>query len=188
MAPRHPRDPLQGVDQLVIDGDNVIHSAELWGAGPADPQARRRFLVGQLRGAIPARVQIDLVFDGPPEPGMGSARISHGLTVHYAAPRPADLRIVELASLHARSSPRTVLLAVTEDRELAARLRDHGARVVDPTWLLQRIFARSPSAPVAGRPRPPADQREAPEEDEDRPWRPGRRATVKKGNPHRHRR
>ncbi len=212
---RGRRDPLLGIERLVVDGTNVVHAL---GGGQ---EAATTSLVGRLRSVVPAPIAIDLVFDGPPAPGLGR-RIGPGLTVHHAADRPADDLIVGLVAaavdrasrvgsrpLRAdRSSPRAAsgsrstpaVLVVTDDADLRRRVRLRGAVTAPASWLVARLARPRPVAPAAGNRRAPTPLRSGtesraggatpdgarpPEEAERPPWRPGRGATTKRGNPRR---
>jgi hypothetical protein len=183
------RDPLAGVELLVIDGSNLLHalrgrSAEV---GPAAA------IVGRLRGVIPAETTIQLVFDGPPDRGLGTARIAAGLGVRYSGRRSADDVIVQLAR-DVLAVGAAGVLVVTDDRELGIRLRRSDARVIGTAWLIGRLGRARLSSPSPGRATPPAaapgdlggDGASKDEEASARlSWQPGRGATAKRGNPRR---
>ena len=71
--PDSDRDPLAATVRLLVDGTNLLHAMSRR-PGAAPPAA----LVGRLRGAIPAFITIELVFDGPAEPGLRGERIASG--------------------------------------------------------------------------------------------------------------
>jgi hypothetical protein len=174
-----PRDPLAGIRTLVVDGSNLAHAlAHGQGAGPAP----RAAVLGRIRAAIPAEVAIELVFDGPPEPGA-VARIGRGMTVRYGGRRPADALVIERVLVEAESAPGAVsTLVVTDDGELRRAAAQRGASTARTAGLIARMERGRLSAPSAGNPRPPMPEPELP----DRPgWRPGRGATAKRGNPRR---
>jgi hypothetical protein len=183
MAP--PRDPLIDTDRLLVDGSNLLHALARRG-GPA-PQAA---LIGRLRAAIPPAVGIELVFDGPPDPGMRDARIASGLIVRHAGRRSADetlLGLIDQARGAAGAAGAARLLVVTDDRELRNALHAKGARTAGTAWLLGRLERRRSAAPSVGNRRSPSTPSigQAAEDDGRRPWKPGRGATVKRGNPRR---
>jgi hypothetical protein len=184
MAP--PRDPLIDTDRVLVDGSNLLHALTRRG-GPA-PQAA---LIGRLRAAIPPTVGIELVFDGPPDPGMRDARIASGLIVRHAGRRSADemlLGLVDQARGAAGAAGAAGVLVVTDDRELRSALHAKGARTAGTAWLLGRLERRASVAPSVGNRRPPSPAPgQAAEDDDRRPWKPGRGATVKRGNPRRRR-
>jgi hypothetical protein len=185
-----PRDPLLRVERLIVDGTNLLHALSR-GPGPAPAPT----LIGRLRAAIPASIAIELLLDGPPEPGMRGTRIASGLTVRHAVRMTADelaLRLVSEATGGRPDPARTTpaLLVVTDDGRLAQDLRARGAATIGASWLVRRLERPRLSSVSAGRPRPSRPTAgEATEDDrtgDDRPgWRPGRGATTKTGNPRR---
>lgn len=185
MAP--PRDPLTDTDRLLVDGSNLLHALARRG-GPA-PQAA---LIGRLRAAIPPAIGVELIFDGPPDRGMRDARIASGLIVRHAGRRSADemlLGLVDQARDAVGAAGAAGVLVITDDRELRTALHAKGARTAGTAWLLGRLERRRSVAPSVGNRRspspPPAGQAAA--DDDRRPWKPGRGATVKRGNPRRRR-
>jgi rRNA-processing protein FCF1 len=185
------RDPLAGVDLLLVDGSNLLHAMRGESATVGAPAA----VIGRLRGVIPASTAIQLVFDGPPDRGLGTARIASGVGVRYSGRRSADDVILQLARDRADiGNPEGSLLVVTDDRELGGRLRRWGARVIGTAWLIGRLGRARLSSPSAGRSKAPPEGSEASEDVEagddarspSKPaWQPGRGATVKRGNPRR---
>jgi len=186
-------DPLAGIGLLVVDGSNLLHALRASpnsDGGPVPPPAA---LIGRLRGVVPASIEIQLVFDGPPERGLGSARIASGLSVRYAGRRSADEAILEtIRNRPAGATLGETALVVTDDRELVRNVWRLGARAVGTEWLLRRLGRARLSSPGPGRSRAPVspDTTDAPSgepgsESGRRPWRPGRGATTKKGNPRR---
>ncbi len=204
------RDPLIGVERLLLDGNNLLHAIS---AGPAAaPQAA---LIGRLRAVIPADIRIEIVFDGPPDKGLHGTRLAHGLTVRHAGRLTADamlLRLVMEATGGIASSPTPALLVVTDDGRLAQDLRTRGAATLGTSWIVRRLARPRLAAPSVGRPRPPAGsgigsgrggsgrggsrasgdiggdpgRPEARDAEAARTgWQPGRGATVKRGNPKR---
>jgi hypothetical protein len=185
-------DPLAGTERLIVDGSNLLHALGRRGHGPA-PAAT---LIGRLRGAIPPAVRIELVFDGPPDPGLRGTRIASGLTVRHSGRFSADSLIDRLVAdaigsggtAEAAHAAGAAILVVSDDLELGRAIRRRGGRTTRAAWLMSRLDRESLSAPAAGNRRrpgqPPAGT--GPEEDADeRRWRPGRRATKKTGNPRR---
>jgi hypothetical protein len=183
-----PRDPLVGINRLLVDGTNLLYAMSR-GSGPAPAPT----LIGRLRAAIPPTIRIELLFDGPPEPGMRGTRIASGVTVRHSGRLSADelaLRLVTEAT-GGRIDPSggaPGLLVVTDDGRLARELRGQGAATIGASWLIHRLDRPRLSSVSAGRPRPsrPLGD-EAPEAAEEGRigWRPGRGATTKTGNPHR---
>lgn len=197
---RPSRDPLFGVERLLIDGTNLLYRMSRDGRSARAPAA----LIGRLRAVIPAGTRIELVLDGAPEHGLAGVRIANGLTVRHSGRYSADSLLDRLvadaigsggtAELAARLG--NVLLVVTDDRELAGRIRHRGARVASADWLIGRLERTQLSAPSVGAARQPREPRQpavltpvqesASEEESDRPaWQPGRGATTKSGNPRR---
>jgi hypothetical protein len=186
------RDPLAATRRLLIDGSNLLHALSR-APGGAPPAA----LIGRLRGAIPAAVAIELVFDGPPERGLRNERIASGLTVRYSGPRTGDAVIIGLVDdvrLLDGADGTATLLVVTDDRDLRHGSRLRGARTAGSAWLLGRLDARRLSSPSVGNPRPARGARPVsaasqidgdPAEMDRAGWKPGRGATTKRGNPKR---
>ena len=171
-----PRDPLANTTRLVVDGTNLLHAMSR-GPGRQPPAA----LIGRLRAIIPAGIAIDLVFDGPAEPGLRGERIASGVRVRYSGARSADsviLTMVDEAGFGSAEATGTILV-VSDDRDLRNRLRVRGARSAGASWLIGRLDRGRLAAPSAANRAPP---RGAVDDPDDRPrWRPGRRATVKRG-------
>jgi hypothetical protein len=181
------RDPLATTDRLIVDGSNFLPA--LAGRGDRVPQAA---LIGRLRAAIPASTGIELVFDGAREPGLRGERIASGLLVRHAGRRSADdviLGLVDQARAVAGMSGVAGLLVVTDDRALRSAVQAIGARTAGTGWLLGRLDRPRLSAPSVGNRRPPATPQITPRDDEPErtPWKPGRGATTKRGNPRRRR-
>ena len=174
---RRPLDPLLGASRLLVDGTNLLY-ALAGGPRPLPPTA----VVGRLRALVPAGVRITVVLDGSPAPGARDRQVASGVEVRHAGRRPADDLLRELVA----ASPSGTLV-VTDDGALAADLRATGASIAPTSWLAGRLARQRLGAPAAGRPTPVREPAE-PERDAgpERPaWRPGRRATVKRGNPRR---
>jgi len=185
---RSSRDPLEGIDRLLIDGNNLLHA--LRRTPTPLPSAA---IVGRLRAAVPAEVRLELVFDGPPEPGS-RGRIASGVKLWYSGARSADAVLVNLVESAGPPMPgyEPTILVCTDDAELRRALLARGAATVRTDWLIRRMSRTTLSAPSVGAarsPRPPtgaSGTSPAPGDEEDRPsWRPGRGATAKKGNPRR---
>jgi hypothetical protein len=183
--PTSRRDPLDGIDRLVVDGSNLLHQLVRGGGGA--PAA----IIGRLRAAIPGTVRILLVFDGPAEQGGGVGRVAQGMSVRYAGRRTADATIledVEAAGMEDPSSPGRTLV-VTDDNALRRVLGRAGARSIGTAWLIGRFDRTALSAPTTGNRRAPApppsaagDGKAADTDPPTRRWRPGRGATAKVGN------
>jgi hypothetical protein len=190
-ASRAPKDPLAITTLLVIDGSNLLHAISTT-AGAAPPAA----LIGRLRAAIPAPIAIELVLDGPADPGLRNERIAAGVRVRHSGRRTGDALILESLDIVRRNDGPTGthdILVVTDDRELRHGVHLRGARTAGARWLLGRLEPGRLAAPSVGNQRPPRGPDKAGatpanddsgDADDDLPrWRPGRRATIKKGNP-----
>jgi hypothetical protein len=172
-----PRDPLEHTTRLVVDGTNLLYALSR-GAERQPPAA----LIGRLRAIIPAAIAIELVFDGPAEPGLRGERIASGVRVRYSGARSADSVILSLVDEVGLGGPEAAadILVVTDDRDLRNRLRARGARSAGASWLIGRLDRGRLTAPAAGNRRPP--RTDTVDGDDDRPgWRPGRGATTKRG-------
>ncbi|HET9083004.1 MAG TPA: NYN domain-containing protein [Candidatus Limnocylindrales bacterium] len=179
------RDPLADTERVIVDGSNLLPAlARTRGAAP--PAA----LIGRLRAAIPAAIAVELIFDGAPDPGLRGERIAAGVTVRHAGRRTADeaiLESIERAGPTFASRNADAILVVTDDRELATGVRARGARTAGTAWLIGRLERPRLASPSVGNRRPPAPPDKDQDEGERAPWKPGRGATVKKGNPRRRR-
>lgn len=193
---RPGRDPLAGTERLLVDGSNLLYALGRGRGGPA-PAAT---LVGRLRAVIPPSVRIEIVFDGPPEPGLRGTRIASGLTVRHSGRFSADSLIDRLVadaigtggSPEAAHAAGDAILVVSDDIELGRAIRRRGGRTAGTAWLTGRLERGVLSAPAVGRPHPPGPPRaerrgddDRDEADETRRWAPGRGATKKTGNPRR---
>jgi hypothetical protein len=210
-----PPDRLAGVERLIVDGTNVIHvlgrgrgpvpPASLIGRlravvpapiaidlvfdEPPAPGLGRRIGPGlRVHHAID-RAADDLIVGlveaagRPPGPEARAARSGHS---QVPAVRPAP-----------GGRPRVVV--VSDDAELGRRVRRRGAATVPVAWLVGRLVRPKLVAAAAGRRRPPVLPAGSPASpagpaapteldaavDDREPWRPGRGATKKRGNPRR---
>lgn len=188
----HPRGPLEGVERLVVDGTNLLH--QLGRSGAAPPAT----LIGRIRGAVPAHVFIDLVFDGGDDGPKG--RVATAMHVRFAGRRSADDLILDIVSAETRGlgqdEPRGILV-VTDDRELRLRLQAIGVTTARSHWLISRIDMPVRASVSVGNARPPAGIGHAgaaagaggssgaspsnAAQAERTPWQPGRGATSKHG-------
>jgi hypothetical protein len=178
------RDPLATTDRLIVDGSNLLPALARRG-GSVPPTA----LIGRLRAAIPPLTGVELVFDGAPDRGLRGERIASGVSVRHAGRQTADaviLGLVEQVGRTGGTEAAHATLIVTDDRELAAGVRQLGARTAGTAWLLGRLERPRLSSPSVGNRRPPTAP--APGDEEREPWQPGRGATAKRGNPRRRRR
>jgi len=162
------------LDVLLIDGNNFLHRT----TGGVEPAAQRS-LIARLRAALPSTRKV-LVFDGHRRPEADPPASPGGsLEVRYAG-GPADEAIVARVSAMPFAA-RAGTVVVTDDRALADSVRSAGARTQRLDWLVQvleRPSARRPAG-LGGR------QASEHDDDERTPWRPGRGATRKTGNPRR---
>ncbi len=118
---------------LLVDGANVVGSRPTgwW----RDRAGAARSLAERLRravadGSVPGPVV--LVLEGAARQGVAEGREDDVEVVH--ARREGDDTIVEIAEASA-----TPVVLVSADRALGERVRRHGADVVGPTWLLDRL-------------------------------------------------
>ena len=121
---------------LVVDAANVVGSRPTgwW----RDRPGAARELVARIRaaaadGSLDAPVVVVLegnARDGAPE------ETADGVEVVHARGAGDDTIVDVVAAASARTH---VVTVVTADRGLAARVRDHGATVVGPTWLLELL-------------------------------------------------
>ncbi len=173
---------LDGVTRLLIDGNNLLHRT----SGSVDAGAQR-LLLARLSGAIPQDVETILMLDGHAASGTDRRqRVRRGLQIHHAGSISADDALLLLIR-DAAPADRAHLVLVSDDRALYEKARHLGARTQRLAWL-EGLLERPPaeSRPVhAGAGRPPRQQ---PPEKEREPWKPGRGATAKRGNPRRGRR
>jgi rRNA-processing protein FCF1 len=175
--------PLDGIDRLLIDGNNLLHRI----SGSVDPGAIR-LLLARLSGAIPATLPTIVMLDGHAASGTDRhQRIRRGLEIHHAGSLSADDALLNLVK---DTSPRdrTGVILVTDDRALTDKTRHLGAHTQRLDWL-QQILDGKPAGANASIGRKGVPPPTPTTSDDDRqPWQPGRGATTKKGNPRRTRR
>ncbi len=176
---KRERSPLDGMSRLIVDGTNLLHA--LSRSAEAVPAAS---LIGRLRSVVPPGVTVVVALDGSPAPGATTRRLASGIEVRYAGSRPADDLVVDLATASVETT-----LVVTDDHDLRTGLARAGVRTAGDSWLIGLLARQRLTAPAAGSPRPPVFVRPADavvEADDERPpWKPGRHATRKTGNPRR---
>ena len=194
MAPRPPRpshDPLAGIDRLLVDANNLLGSLSR-GRAPLPPAA----LIGRIRGAIPREIDVELVFDGPPDGAIGKGRrVASGVVVRYAGGRSADAMLRAILDAAGPLAPgyEPTTLVVTDDAELRRSLRARGGATAGTSWLIERLGRTRLEGPSVGNARPPkpvpgaagSTGGETSADGGDGGWRPGRGATRKTGNPRR---
>jgi hypothetical protein len=172
---------------LLIDGDNLLHRLR----GGRD-DAGLGWLIPRLRATLATGSRAVVMLDGHPDPGQPARReVTPGVEFRHSMRTDADTAILEI--LAARPfDERAATAVVTDDRALTERTRRAGGmtrrldwlrrRLEHPETVIDRQQARRPTglgqgrAPRAARPNPDPDRA---------PWRPGRGATRKRGNPRR---
>jgi predicted RNA-binding protein with PIN domain len=176
-------DPFLAASLLVVDGRNVLGAMRRSG-GDLPAQA----LLSRLWTVVGPRTRILVVFDGVRDGGAILPERSSRLGVRWSRHESADDVIVRIVA----DSPEGTLVA-TDDIELGARVRAFGADSVRSRQLIERFARQHASAPSVGHARPtsPAGSDGRAQNDDEgpddarRPWKPGRGATRKKGNPKR---
>lgn len=182
---------LEDIALLLVDGDNLLHEVR----GSRD-EGGVAWLLPRLARWRPDGMRIVVALDGHPVPGEPSRRrASRGIEFRHSGSRSADDLLIELLSARPYAE-RTRSAVVTRDHELADRARrtGGGTRAVD--WLLRQLnAAAAPSgaasvttSPVGvGQGRPPRSRGSDPADPDTvrEPWRSGRGATRKRGNPRR---
>ena len=192
MPPAPRTSPFDGTEKVIIDGTNLLFRL---GSGAGDP-APASAIVGRIRGAVPAAIAIDLVFDGMGHGVYG--RLAQKMAVRYSGRRPADDVILDLTSesamQHGGAAASDKVLVVTTDRGLRDLLAAKGARTAPLQWLIGKLDVPAPtSLPGQGRrpsigvgrapARGPGGTGAAKDDDKRMPWKPGRGATSKTGAP-----
>lgn len=118
---------------VVVDAANVVGARpDGWWKDRAGAAARlhEQLLVADLPGD-----RIVLVLEGQAKAGVRPGRDAHLEIVH--APKDGDSTIVRLA--RAAASDGDEVIVVTGDRALGATVAGAGARVLGPSWLLDRL-------------------------------------------------
>lgn len=133
---------------LLVDAANVVGSRPTgwWRDRPgAARELVERIRIASGAGHLDGPVVVVLegqacrgVAEGGTERGAGAVRVVH-------APGSGDDALVALAA--SNDGPVTL---VSSDRELGRRVRAHGATVVGPGWLLDRLGGK-PGSTVTGR-------------------------------------
>jgi hypothetical protein len=210
--PHRAQPPVTDLELLVIDGDNLLHRVR----GMRD-EAGLHWLLPRLKAWRPPEVQVLLMLDGSPGPGVGRRQqVVPGIQMQHSGRIDADTAIVELVRARGYAE-RIRTVVVTDDRQLSDRARYAGVLVRRLDWLIDLLARPNPGAAVAlsapgraaasapppakpaprpGKPpvgigggRPPrAPDATTPIERDPRdagpePWKPGRGATTKHGNP-----
>ena len=171
--------PLHGVSRLLIDGNNLLHRT----SGGVDPGAQR-LLLAKLSGLIPPTIHTVVMLDGHAASGTDRRqRVRRGLEIHHAGSISADDALLYLIR-DVAPSDRAHLTLVSDDRALYEKARHLGARTQRVAWLeglLDKPTGERRPVSVGASKAP----RQTPPEPERQPWKPGRGATRKRGNPRR---
>ncbi|CAN5728886.1 hypothetical protein BH24CHL8_BH24CHL8_11050 [soil metagenome] len=183
---------------LLVDGDNLMHRLR----GGRD-DAGLAWLIPRLRACLGPGSTAILMLDGHPFPSEPPRQIAApGVELRHSGRVDADTAIVEI--LEARPfADRSRTAVITDDRGLTERAKRVGGLTRRLDWLRLRLErpptgtrtgpyrAALPGQSPSGRPgsalgsgRPPRTG-PPPLGEDARPWRPGRGATAKRGNPRR---
>jgi len=175
------------IQVLLIDGNNLLHRI----SGSVEPGAIR-LLLARLRGVIPATLSTVLMLDGHADSGTSrTEKVGKGFEIRHSGSISADDAILRLIDKYPPAD-RTAITVVSDDRAFTDRARRLGAHTQRLAWL-ENVMGMPGSAGAAigaGKAprRQPANSRPATTaaaEDDREPWRPGRGATRKRGNPKR---
>jgi len=110
----------------LIDGNNVIGQRVGWHRDK--PGSRRRLIEDLVRFTWIKRTALTVVFDGAPSAEFPHGSSYKGVRIFYPAKgEDADSRIVEIVEAEQNQNN---LIVVTSDRQLAARVRVCGVRVI----------------------------------------------------------
>ena len=172
---------------LLIDGNNLLHRV----AGSVEPGAQR-LLLARLRGAIPPALATVLMLDGHADSGtQRTEKVGKGFEIRHSGSISADDAILRLIDKYPPSD-RAAITVVSDDRAFTERARRLGAHTQRLAWLenvmgMPGAVGAAIGAGKAPARQPPTTQASSAEatEDDRAPWRPGRGATRKKGNPKR---
>ena len=141
---RRPQPPVPEMELLVIDGDNLLHRVR----GMRD-EAGLHWLLPRLKAWRPASVQILLMLDGSPGPGVGRRQqVVPGIQMQHSGRLDGDTAIVELVRARGYAE-RTRTVVVTDDRQLSDRARYSGVLVRRLDWLIDLLARPNPDAAVA---------------------------------------
>jgi len=117
----------------LVDGCNFLGRARGWSLGEASDRARLIRRLQDYRRAHPAQ-EVRLWFDGE----RGSRERIAGVEVLYVGPRSADESILDFVRGLERAA-RSQARLITDDRDLARRARQSGARTSGVSWLAERL-------------------------------------------------
>jgi hypothetical protein len=153
---------VSGLQRVIVDGRNVQRALERGSAPGSLPTSA---LVARLRAAFAPPVEVELILDGHAGP-TPTGRIARGFSVAFSRGASADAVIAERVEDALRwLGPADVdgVLVVSDDREVGAHARRHGARVQGTAWLSAHLDAAAarPATRGAsiGNGRPPAPPR-----------------------------
>jgi hypothetical protein len=169
---------LEGIDVLLIDGNNLLHRV----SGSADPGAQRT-LIPRLKNTLPSSIATVFMLDGHADPGTARReRITRGFEVRHSGAISADDAIVRLVQ-EVDHQLRPNVTVVTDDIALRNRARQLGALTQRLDWLERLIeLPAGKGSGIGAGAAPTREERDI----DDRPvWKPGRGATRKRGNPRR---
>jgi len=123
--------------RLIVDGNNVIGSRpDGWWRDR--PGAARRLVAALQRLAAATGDRVAVVLDGAPLPDIPEG-VHAGVLVAYATRAGRDAADDRIVAEVARDHDPASLTVITSDRQLAERVRAHGARVEGSGSLLDRL-------------------------------------------------
>ncbi len=132
---------------VLLDGNNLLHRL------PQDRRSRKDVRRAALDLVRREGVRVTVVFDGPPPAGTPEREALGSVTVVYAGSSSADEVILRRVS----GARRGQLTVVTDDRELARRARQAGARVQPVASWLDKLTVPDREKPAALSPTDLAD-------------------------------
>ncbi len=138
------RGPLDGIELVLIDGNNLLHRRRQG----TDDAALRGLLV-ELQRKLPPAVRAEIILDGHPAAGTPlRQKVSPALELRHAAGTADDAIVAAVSALGWASRGRTIV--VTDDRALGDRCRTVGALSRRLDWLEALPPAPAASAAKAG--------------------------------------
>jgi rRNA-processing protein FCF1 len=169
---------LDGIEVLLIDGNNLLHRV----TGSVEPDAQRT-LLPRLRALLPPTIATVMMLDGHADVGTSrTEKIAHGFEIRHSGSISADDALLHIVRNH-EPGDRHEITVVSDDRALSDRVRHLGARTQRLAWLTNLLESPSARTTTIGSGRRPVDAAARHENgDEREPWRPGRGATTKRGN------
>ena len=134
---------------IVIDGNNLLHSL------PPDQRSRAAVRQRVLDQSRHEKISVTVIFDGPPPDGSPATEHLGQVTILYSGHASADDAII--SRLPSGGAARSWSV-VTNDRALAARVRERGASIRNlAQWTGRRGAKVRPGKP---RPKPPLRAKE----------------------------